>query len=55
MYNPFFSVQKIVILHLKINQTARGIFRVFCGAQKLPWPKKQAYVFTDNSSTEQPD
>ena len=46
---PFFSVQKTVILHLKIDQTARGIFLVFCGIQKLPWPKKQAYVLTDNS------
>ena len=51
---PFFSVQKTVILHLKINHTARGIFLVFCGVQKLPWPKKQAYMLTDNSSNEQP-
>ena len=51
---PFFRVQKTVILHFTIDQTARGIFLVFCGVQKLPWPKKQAYVLTDNSSTEQP-
>ena len=51
---PFFSVQKTVILHLKIDQTARGIFLVFCGIQKFRWPKKQAYVLTENSSTEQP-
>ena len=51
---PIFSVQKTVILHLKKNQLARGIFLVFCGVQKLPWPKKQAYMLTDNSSNEQP-
>ena len=51
---PFFSVQKTVILRFTIDQTARGIFLVFCGVQKLPWPKKQAYVLTENSSTEQP-
>ena len=51
---PFFSVQKTIILRFTIDQTARGIFLVFCGVQKLPWPKKQAYVLTDNSSTEQP-
>ena len=51
---PFFSVQKTVILRFTIDQTARGIFLVFCGVQKLPWPKKQAYVLTDHSSTEQP-
>ena len=51
---PFFSVQKTVILPFTIDQTARGILLVFCGIQKLPWPKKQAYVLTDNSSTEQP-
>ena len=51
---PFFSVQKTIILCFKIDQTARGIFLVFCGVQKLPWPKKQAYVLTENSSTEQP-
>ena len=51
---PFFSVQKTIKLCFKIDQTARGIFLVFCGVQKLPWPKKQAYVLTDNSSTEQP-
>ena len=44
---PFFSVQKTVILRFTIDQTARGIFLVFCGVQKLPWPKKQAYVLTD--------
>ena len=49
---PFFSVQKTIILRFTIDQTARGIFLVFCGVQKLPWPKKQAYVLTDNSSTE---
>ena len=51
---PFFSVQKTVILRFTIDKTARGIFLVFCGVQKLPWPKKQAYVLTDHSSTEQP-
>ena len=51
---PFFSVQKTIILCFKTHQTARGIFLVFCGVQKLPWPKKQAYVLTENSSTEQP-
>ena len=51
---PFFSVQKTIILCFKIDQTARGILLVFCGVQKLPWPKKQAYVLTENSSTEQP-
>ena len=39
---PFFSVQKTIILCFKIDQTARGIFLVFCGVQKLRWPKKQA-------------
>ena len=51
---PFFSVQKTIKLCFKIDQTARGIFLVFCGVQKLPWPKKQAYVLAENSSTEQP-
>ena len=51
---PLFSVQKTVILYLKIDQTVRGIFLVFCGVQKLPWPKKQAYVLPGNSSNEQP-
>ena len=54
MYNPSSVYKKTIILCFKIDQTARGIFLIFGGVQKLPWPKKQAYVLTENSSTEQP-